>query len=149
MQISYCYSSAGKDSKFISNDPPPFFELLKSHVESRQITFRKVIKNSKKFYKKLHRDVHMLNPNGLIGVTGSVSTRTGPAPHRGAPGGAVPGALFSKARCPVRCSVLNIVKPGAWCYQSRKSKHRSPESISVGLTPESESISLKTETTMV
>ena len=41
--------------------------------------------------------------------------------------GAVPGALFSKARCPVRCSVLSNLKPGArygaWCYQSRKSKH--------------------------
>ena len=46
---------------------------------------------------------------------------------------AVPGALFSKARCPVRCSVLSNLKPGArcgaWCYQSRKSKHWSyPES---------------------
>ena len=41
--------------------------------------------------------------------------------------GAVPGAVFSKAWCPVRCSLLNNLKPGArcgvGCNQSRKSKH--------------------------
>ena len=53
------------------------------------------------------------------------SHRTGE--HWCTPVGAVPGAVFSKSRCPVRCSVLNISKPGArcgaGCNQSRKLKH--------------------------